>query len=134
MSVACGWRETINARKIRFKRYGVLRILSALVTARRVERLIWMLFLFEINKLKWTRQTYTPRSIKSRNFIAICHALYLKSNTNNESIIRIKEILDSWLTECSDNYNKTERIATKNNFRKAVYMYYVLNITNCYND
>lgn len=78
--------------------------------------------------------TYTPRSIKSRNFIAVCHALYLKSNTSNESILKIKEILDVWLTECSDNYNKTERIATKNNFRKAVYMYYVLNITKCYND
>ena len=69
-----------------------------------------------------------PESIASKNFIDYCLQLYVKSNTNDENIIKLKALLDKWLTETSPLYLKTNRLATKNNLRKAVYMYLVFNI------
>ena len=76
--------------------------------------------------------TKQPRMIKSQSFFIFCSNIYLKSNTMDKSIIRIKDLLDKWLTETSENYTKTERIATKNNFRAALYFYFVLVIMNLY--
>ena len=76
--------------------------------------------------------TKQPRMIRSQAFFVFCSNVYLKSNTMDNSIIRIKNLLDRWLTETSENYTKTERIATKNNFRAALYFYFVLVIMNCY--
>lgn len=66
-----------------------------------------------------------PDSIMSTQFVEFCLEIYVKSNTNDKTIIKIKELLDEWLTLCSPNYVKTERVATKNNFRKATFMYFV---------
>lgn len=74
----------------------------------------------------------TPEMIKSKHFINFCLEVYIKSNTNDETIIKIKDILDQWLTECSVNYLKTERVATKNNFRKATMLYFVFEIQKGY--
>ena len=73
-----------------------------------------------------------PRMIKSKLFYEYCYNIYLKSNTTDKSIIRIKELLDKWLSEVSENYTRTERAATKNNFRCALYLYFVFVIMNCY--
>ena len=73
-----------------------------------------------------------PESIRSKKFIAFSLEVYTKSNTSDQSIIRIKELLDKWLTECSVNYIKTERVATKNSFRKALYLYFILVIQQSY--
>jgi hypothetical protein len=67
-------------------------------------------------------------SMTSKKFISECFAIYSKSNTNDKTINNIKEILDRWLTACSDKYTKTERVATKINFRKAIYLYFVFMI------
>jgi hypothetical protein len=64
--------------------------------------------------------------IGSKNFITICLKIYGKSNTNDKNVIRLKEILDKWLQMNCERYQKTERAATKNNLRKAIYMYFVL--------
>lgn len=64
--------------------------------------------------------------IGTTKFITETFAIYSKSNINNPRVLRIKEILDSWLTECSPNYVRTERIATKSAFRKAMFQYFVL--------
>ena len=74
----------------------------------------------------------TPRSIGTARFLFTCRQMYQKSNTSNEAIIHIKDLLDSWLTDVSVNYNKTERLATKNNFRLAVFMYYAHSIMKSY--
>lgn len=73
-----------------------------------------------------------PESIRSKRFINFCLEIYIKSNTNDASILKIKEILDRWLVKCSPNYNKTERIATKNNFRKSLFIYFILIIQQSY--
>lgn len=70
--------------------------------------------------------------IGSKHFINYCLDLYIKSNTSDKGINRIKDLLNIWLNECSDNYRKTERQATLNNFRKAIYMYFVFNIQQAY--
>ena len=73
-----------------------------------------------------------PRTINSSKFREFCLQLYIKSNTNDKDIIEIKKILDEWLIDCSPAYLKTERVATKNNFRKAVYLYFVFIIQQSY--
>lgn len=70
----------------------------------------------------------SSESIGSKKFIEYCLQLYIKSNTNDKSILEMKQILDEWLTECSVDYVKTERVATKNNLRKACYLYIVFSI------
>lgn len=69
-----------------------------------------------------------PSEVNSKKFIAFSLSLYRKGNIKDESVNKIKEILDDWLSETSATYVKTNREATKNNFRRAVYMYFVLYI------
>jgi len=71
--------------------------------------------------------------ISSQKFLNSCLLIYNKSNTTNSSIILIKKILDEWLTEYNERYNRTERLATKINFRRALYMYFVFCIQYFYN-
>lgn len=73
-----------------------------------------------------TEGKHSVQSINSQVFAIRCYEMYLKSNTNDESILRVKFLLDKWLTATSPNYTKTERIATKNNFRRALFFYFVL--------
>jgi len=70
--------------------------------------------------------------IGTKYFINDCLKLYSKSNTVDENVLRIKEILDEWLTENSDKYIKTERVATKSSFRRAIFMYFVFCIQQTY--
>lgn len=76
---------------------------------------------------------HQPDAILSKHFVNFCLEIYIKSNTNDETIIKIKELLDEWLIICSPNYVKTERVATKNNFRKATYLYFVFVLQQSYN-
>lgn len=67
----------------------------------------------------------TDKDIGSISFIS--HSLSSKPNTKNPSIIRQKELLESWLDENSSNYRKRKsRIATKLAYNKAVLSYFVL--------
>lgn len=68
--------------------------------------------------------------IRSKKFIVHAIDLYKKSNTNDELVLRIKEILDKWLRENSDNYAKTQRKATLTNFRRALYYFFIFTIQN----
>jgi len=83
-----------------------------------VYNLILQLFLME--------GKHKASEISSKLFIIETMAIYKKSNTKDESINRIKQILDLWLSETSVTYMKTQRVATKNNFRKGIFMYFVL--------
>jgi len=68
----------------------------------------------------------------SKDFIYVSKKVYSKSNTNDENVLKIKEILDTWLEDNSEKYVKTERKATKSNFRKAIYFYFVFSIQEIY--
>lgn len=84
--------------------------------------------IFNIMQLFLTDGKNDVRDISSQKFLNYCLLLYNKSNTTNKSVITVKKILDEWLKEYSERYNKTERMATKINFRKALFMYHILAI------
>ena len=69
--------------------------------------------------------TATPADIKTLKFISKCDAIYKKSNSTNPNIIIIKKLNDEWLTKGSRSYRVSNRVATKSNFRKAIYLYFV---------
>lgn len=68
-------------------------------------------------------------TVSGMNFIIFCMSIYSKSNTNDEAINRIKQLLDKWLEECSPQYRATERLATLSAYRKAIYTYFVFLIS-----
>lgn len=66
--------------------------------------------------------------IRGQKFIVKCLEIYKKSNTNDKIIIDIKNILDKWLMKNSAKYRQTNREATLSNFRRAIFVYFVLHI------
>lgn len=65
--------------------------------------------------------------INSDKFLVYCLDIYKRSNTTDTNIIKIKNILNSWLDQLG-MYKKTQRLATLNNFRKAMYTFFVMSI------
>ena len=63
--------------------------------------------------------------IKSRYFALYCMKLYKFSNSKNEYIITIKNILNTWVEEYGTVYIRLNRMSTRINFRKVIYMYLV---------
>lgn len=71
-------------------------------------------------------------SVGSTRFLRESIAIYSKSNTTNKKIIEIKNILDIFLKKYNSKYNQTEREATKNNYRRTLFIYFVLLISDTY--
>lgn len=69
-------------------------------------------------------------SIRTQEFLLTSIEIYKKSNTNDKVILDMKDILSKWLTKYSPKYNKTNRQATLSNFRKSIFVYFVLYIQN----
>jgi hypothetical protein len=74
----------------------------------------------------------TVREINSTKFLMYCLETYKKSNTTDKNIIRIKHILDKWLEDLG-TYKKTQRLATINNFRRALFLFFVISIQTTHN-
>lgn len=66
--------------------------------------------------------------IRGKVFLAQCLSIYAKSNTNDKLILDIKKILDEWLKRFSAKYRTTNREPTLSNFRKSIFLYFVLQI------
>ena len=62
--------------------------------------------------------------INTDQFLLYCMDVYRRSNTTDKNVVNIKKILDSWLEDLG-TYKKTQRAATINNFRKAMYCFFV---------
>ena len=75
-----------------------------------------------------TEPNNSALEINTAKFIKECLKIYKKSNTSDKNIIEIKKILDMWLQRYSDRYKKSNRVATLNSFRKALYTYFVFTI------
>ena len=70
----------------------------------------------------------TVNDIRNNNkFLLYCLEMYKKSNTTDKNIIKIKSILDEWLEDLG-TYKKTQRLATINNFRRALFLFFVITI------
>lgn len=80
---------------------------------------ILYIYLFENQK--------KPDEIKSNQFLLDSLEVYKRSNSNDKNVNRIKSILDEWINDL-DVYKKTQRVATINNFRRALYLFFVLSI------
>lgn len=69
-----------------------------------------------------------PEEVSRNNeFLLHANALYKKSNTSDKNVIKIKSILDEWIEDL-DVYKKTQRQATINNFRRSIYLFFVISI------
>ncbi len=69
-----------------------------------------------------------PEEVSHNNkFLVHANNLYKKSNTSDTNVIKIKNILDEWIEDL-DVYKKTQRAATINNFRRALYLFVVISI------
>ena len=66
--------------------------------------------------------------LNGSKFLTFCLAVYKKSNTNDENAIKVKSILDTWIEKYSETYRKTQRVATLNNFRRALYTFFVFTL------
>ena len=71
-------------------------------------------------------EAYPKVSVTSPNFII--HSMKPKPNTKNPLIIELKDTIIDWLMVHSEKYKFKTRIATKNDYYKAVLMYITLQI------
>lgn len=67
------------------------------------------------------------QDIGSTKFLMYSLDVYKKSNTTDKNVIKIKKILDKWLEELGV-YKQTERAATINDFRRALFIFFVISI------
>ena len=88
---------------------------------REIINLILQVFFIESSK-------NTSELVKSRYFASFCMAIYKVSNSKSSQILRIKQILDTWIRNYGSKYIRLNREATLINFRKAIYIYIVNNI------
>jgi hypothetical protein len=86
-----------------------------------VGNLIRNVLAYYLSVLKQKKQT-----IKSTKFVNLMDKAYTVSNTNNIYILEIKKILDDLLEKCSEEFQKTSRLASKSNLRGFTYFYFIL--------
>lgn len=87
---------------------------------KRMVNAILYLFFFDGNNDK--------ADMNGSKFLLFCVDVYKKANTKNPNIVTIKEILNKWLERYSEGYKKTNRVATLNNFRRGLYLFFVFTI------
>lgn len=63
--------------------------------------------------------------IMTQKFLSSCLEIYSKSNTTDQLVIEIKDILHKWLMKFSTVYKRTKR---QSNLRKGLFVYFVLQI------
>ena len=68
--------------------------------------------------------------IKTTRFLAAADAIYKKGNSNDVNIKNIKDISHKWLATGSNTYRCSQSPSTVNNFRKAIYLYFVYIVVN----
>lgn len=54
------------------------------------------------------------------------YAIYKKSHSKDKNAIKIRDLLNKWLMDGSSTFAKTKRDGTRNDYRRAVFMYFVL--------
>lgn len=72
--------------------------------------------------------------VGSQKFFTYMLSAYSKSNSKNDISLSIKSNLDKFLNQYCNRYSNTEREATKINYRKALYIYFILLINNSKNN
>lgn len=86
---------------------------------------VLFLYLYDENK--------DPEDINSKHFLLWSEELFRKTNSNNANIKRIKETLDYWAEE-TGVHERFKRIASRVNYKKAIFFYFILIIQKYNND
>lgn len=73
-------------------------------------------------------RTNNRKYFDAKLFIILMDEIYKKGNSADPNIVQIKNLMNRWLDRGSATYRATSRLATQNNFRKAIYYYFVLNV------
>lgn len=79
-----------------------------------------------ILQIYFSNPSNTLESLKTKQFVSYCLSLYSKSNIKDDNVIALKKLLDFFLNSYCNRYSDTEREATKVNYRKSLYIYFVL--------
>ena len=74
--------------------------------------------------------TATEESIKSMKFITVMKELPKKGNSVDKNVVTALSHVNQWLEKGSNTFRLTERPGTKTNYRKAVFNYFILSVTN----
>lgn len=81
---------------------------------------ILYLYLFDANNSK--------ENLHGSEFFLYCMSVYKRANTQNPSIVKIKDTLDKWVDKYSGDYKKHNAVGTVGFFRKALYTFFVITI------
>lgn len=68
----------------------------------------------------------TKDDICSPSYLNSVLKIYAQSHTTNDVVITLKKTLEKLLEKNSVEFNKTQRAATKGNFKKALFLYFSL--------
>lgn len=63
--------------------------------------------------------------VHTKKFLSAMDAIYRKGNSKDKNIIVVKSSLDKWLTAFSPVYREATRLAKLNNYRKAIFQYFI---------
>ncbi len=70
------------------------------------------------------------RAIHSLKFLAVMRNIIKKGQSNDGNIVKTRELMDKWLEEGSNTFRVTTREGTKSGYRRAIYFYFILAVTN----
>lgn len=70
------------------------------------------------------------KAIHSLKFLVVMKNIINKGTSNDKNIMKTRQIMDKWLKEGSNTFRITTRPGTKSSYRKAIYYYFILTITN----
>ena len=69
----------------------------------------------------------TKEDINSQAFLGWSSDLFRRTNSNNPNVANIKATLDKWASE-TGIYTKFKRDASRINYKKAIFWYFILSI------
>ena len=69
-------------------------------------------------------------AIQSLKFFVVMKDIIRKGNSTDVNIKKTRDIVSNWLQKGSNTYRVTSREPTKSGYRKAVYYYFILSVTN----
>ncbi len=72
-------------------------------------------------------ERHQPSDINSREYLVWCSSLFRQTNSKNDNIRNIKELLDKWAEE-TGIHAKFKREASRVNYKKAIFFYFCLSI------
>ena len=113
---ACAKMSQISISEVRFYLSKIINEDQTEVIKKFIESILF-LWLYDEKK--------TKKEINSSEFLIWSSQLFRKTNSNNDNIARIKETLNLWV-DISGLHKKFTREASRINYKKAIFFYFIL--------